>query len=95
MAETSQSPQQPQSKKKRLEIAVITQMLTLATSGFGLVAALAWNNVIQELVNSYVKKFLPFNSGLISLAVYAVIVTILAVVVTMNLSEIKEKLEEN
>ena len=32
-------------------------MLTLATSAFGLVAALAWNSLIQEFVNSYVKKF--------------------------------------
>ena len=82
------------SKKKRLEREVIAQMLTLATSGFGLVAALAWNSVIQEFVNDYIKKFLPGNSGLISLFIYAIIVTILAVVVTMNLSSIKEKLEE-
>lgn len=80
--------------KKKLHLEVITQMLSLATSGFGLVAALAWNSVIQELVNNYIKKFLPFNSGLISLFIYAVIVTILAVVVTMNLSAVKERLEQ-
>lgn len=80
--------------KKKLHLEVITQMLSLATSAFGLVTALAWNNVIQELVNNYIKKFLPFNSGIISLLIYAVIVTILAVVVTMNLSAVKERLEE-
>lgn len=73
---------------------VVTQMLTLATSGFGLVAALAWNNVVQELVNNYVKKFLPNNSGLTSLLIYAIVVTILAVTVTYQLSEIKEELEK-
>lgn len=80
-------------QKKRLHLEIVTQMLTLATSGFGLVAALAWNGVIQELVNTYIKRFLPTNSGIISLAIYAVIVTILAVIVTMQLSKIKEKLE--
>ena len=80
-------------KKKGLHLEVVTQMLSLATSGFGLVAALAWNSVIQELINNYVKKFLPANSGLVSLLVYAVVVTILAVVVTMNLSKVKDKLE--
>ena len=67
-------------------------MLTLATSGFGLVAALAWNSLIQEFVNSYVKKFLPNGSGLISLLIYAVVVTILAVFVTYQLSKLSEKL---
>lgn len=81
-------------KKKRVEVEIVTQMLSLATSGFGLVAALAWNSVIQEFVNNYVKKFLPGNSGIYSLVIYAVVVTVLAVVVTMNLSKLKEKLEE-
>lgn len=89
MATTPTSTQ----KKKHLAGEVITQMLTLATSGFGLVAALAWNGFIQELVNNYIKKFLPANSGLISLFIYAVIVTILAVLVTLQLTHIKERLE--
>lgn len=77
---------------KRFPLVVVTQMLTLATSGFGLVAALAWNSFIQELVNNYIKKFLP-NSGLYSLFIYALIVTALAVIVTYQLSVIKETLE--
>lgn len=66
-------------------------MLTLATSGFGLVAALAWNSVIQEFVNTYVKKALPNGSGIWSLLIYAVIVTILAVLITYNLSKILDR----
>ena len=68
-------------------------MLTLATSGFGLVAALAWNSVIQEIVNNYIKKLLPGNSGIVSLLIYAVVVTVLAVLITMQLSKVVEKLE--
>ena len=80
--------------KKKLSIEIFRQMLTLATSGFGLVSALAWNNFIQELVNNYIKKFLPANSGLISLFLYAIIVTTLAVVVTLQLTRIIKKFED-
>ena len=66
-------------------------MLTLATSGFGLVAALAWNNVIQEFVNNYIKKLLPNGSTIWSLLIYAVVVTILAVVITLQLSKILDR----
>lgn len=68
-------------------------MLTLATSGFGLVAALAWNSLIQEFVSSYVKKFLPNGSGIISLLIYALVVTALAVFITYQLSKISEKIQ--
>ncbi len=55
-------------------------------------AALAWNNVIKEFVDNYVTKWLPQGSGLASLLIYALAVTILAVLVTYNLSRILEKL---
>lgn len=78
---------------KGLHIEVVRQMLTLATSGFGLVAALAWNNVIQEFVNEYVKRWLPGQSGIISLLIYAVVITVMAVFVTLQLSKVLERLE--
>jgi len=89
MAEKKQSKEE-----KRLHVEVIKQMVTLSTSGFGLVAALAWNSLIQEVVNSYVKKWLPGNSGIISLLIYAVIVTVLAVVITMQLSRLAQRLQK-
>lgn len=80
--------------EKKLHIELVKQMLTLATSGFGLVAALAWNSLIQEFVNSYVKKLLPNGSGILSLLIYALIVTVLAVFVTYQLSKLSEKLQK-
>ncbi len=80
--------------KKRLHIELVKQMLTLATSGFGLVAALAWNNLIQEFVNSYVRKWFP-QSGFISLLIYALAITGLAVLVTYQLSSLSEKLQQD
>lgn len=79
--------------EKRLHAEIIKQMVTLSTSGFGLVAALAWNSLIQEFVNTYIKKWIPGNSGIISLLIYALIVTVLAVVVTMQLSRFSQKLQ--
>jgi uncharacterized membrane protein (DUF106 family) len=68
------------------------QIMNLATSGFGLVAALAWNELIKELVNNYIKPIVGGSSGMISLLIYAVVITILAVVVTYNLTKITEKI---
>jgi hypothetical protein len=85
--------QKNKNKQKKLHIAVLNQIVTLATSGLGLVAALAWNNVIQEVVNNYIKKFLPNGSGIISLLFYAVLITVFAVFVTTELTKLVERLE--
>lgn len=89
MADNTQS----KAEKKRLSLEVIRQMVALSTSGFGLVAALAWNSVIQEFVNSYIKKWLPGGTGIVSLLIYAIIVTFLAVLVTLQLTKVKDRLE--
>jgi len=80
---------------KKYQLAVVSQMLALATNGFGLVAALAWNNVIKEVVESYIKPLIGGGSGLASLFIYAALITFLAVTITLQLSKIKEALEEN
>ncbi len=80
---------------RELQIELLRQMVTLATSGFGLVAALAWNSVIQELVSTYIKKWLPAGWGIISLLLYALIVTALAVFVTYNLTKTLKRLVQS
>lgn len=70
---------------------ILKQMLTLSTSGFGLVAALAWNSLIQAFVADYIKPLVGGSSGIISLLIYAVLVTTLAVIVTYNLTKLVEK----
>lgn len=88
----TQTTERLRENAKELQIALLTQLVTLATSGFGLVAALAWNSVIQELVTTYIKKWLPAGWGIVSLLIYALIVTILAVVVTYNLTKTLKRL---
>lgn len=90
---TTTKKQEKTAEEQAIHIEVVDKMLTLATSGFGLVAALAWNSLIQEFVNNYVKKFLPDGSGLVSLLIYAIIVTVLAVIVTIQLSHLLKRLK--
>lgn len=79
-------------KEKKLHVELIRQMLSLATAGFGLVAALAWNTVIQETVNTYIKPYFP-NGSLISLLIYALVITVIAVLVTYQLSKILQRVD--
>ncbi len=63
------------------------QMLTLSSSGFGLVAALAWNEAIQTFVKGYIQYYFPNQSDVISKFFYAFLITIIAVFVTYQLSK--------
>jgi hypothetical protein len=78
---------------KSVKKEVLKQMIALSTSGFGLVAALAWNNVIQETVENFIKPYLPNGSGIISLLAYAIVITLLAVIITINLAKLEEKIK--
>ncbi len=78
---------------RRIPNVVVSQMLTLMVSSFGLVAALAWNEVVKSLVESYIKPYFGSSSGFISLLLYAVMVTILAAVIGMHLTKINEKIQ--
>jgi uncharacterized membrane protein len=70
---------------------VISQGVGMVSSAFILVAALAWNDAIRELISRYLKA----DSGLISRFIYAIIVTIIAAVITMRLNKIAEKYKDS
>ncbi len=91
MARASEKSKNPEEKK--LHVEVVKQMIQLSTSGFGLVAALAWNNVIQDLVNNYLKKWLPQGSSVISLLLYAILITAIAVFITFQLSKLLQRID--
>lgn len=77
---------------KKLHKELIKQLVTLSTSGFGLVAALAWNEAIQAFVKGYLDPILSVGSGILSRFIYAVIITALAVFITYQLTKlIKEE----
>lgn len=77
--------------KTKIHKEVIKEILKLSTSAFGLVAALAWNELIKEVVTMYIKPLVGGASGIISLSIYAVIVTSLAVIVTISLSKLANR----
>lgn len=66
------------------------QMVALSTSAFGLAAALAWNETIQATVKEFIEPRLP-GSGIISRFIYAILVTILGVIITYELSRIASR----
>ncbi len=69
----------------------INELASLISSAFGLLAALAWRGVIKEFVEVYVKRLLGETSGMISELIFALIITILAVVVTWRMTKLKKK----
>jgi uncharacterized BrkB/YihY/UPF0761 family membrane protein len=70
---------------------VLEKLATLATAAFGLVAALAWNTAIQELFKrAFANKQ---DTQLTSMILYAVFVTVIAVLVTIWITRTTEKLK--
>ncbi|MDE1857180.1 MAG: hypothetical protein KGH98_03815 [Candidatus Micrarchaeota archaeon] len=59
-------------------------MVTLITTAFGLVAALAWNTAIQTAFTDFFGK----QSTLAAMFAYAIVVTIIAVVFVTYLSKL-------
>lgn len=62
-------------------------MIALATAAFGLIAALAWNKFITDLIALFLKP----GSGVWAELLYAVVITIIAVVVIQNLGKLSER----
>lgn len=60
----------------------IQTMITLASASLGLVAALAWN----EAIKATIKKVFETDESLTGLYAYAVIATVLAIVVLVMLA---------
>ena len=63
------------------------KIITFVLGGFGLVAALAWNDAIQSFFNI----LFPNDKGLIGKFVYAIIITLIVVIVSVNLGKLSEK----
>jgi hypothetical protein len=66
---------------------VIEKIAALITAAFGLVAALAWNEAIQEIFRLVFGE----QSGVWAMIFYAVVVTIIAVLVTIWIGRVAQK----
>ena len=66
---------------------VIEKLAALITAAFGLVAALAWNDTIRLIFQSIFGE----QSNIIAMLIYAIIVTLLAVFITIQIGKITPK----
>ena len=66
-------------KSDEVKTQVAQTISTLMTVAFGLIAALAWNDAIKAII----LQFMPKGNGITGLLIYAVLITIIAVVATL------------
>lgn len=78
---------------KEFPLAFVQECIALTTSGFGLVVALAWNEFVKDIISKHIQPYFGDSSGSISKLIYALVMTFLAVLVTMQLVRIEQKLQ--
>lgn len=66
---------------------IIDKFASLVTAAFGLVAALAWNGAILAIF----KKIFGTAEGILPMLIYAVVVTLIAVFVTIWVGRAADK----
>ncbi len=71
----------------KFKVQLLEAMSSLIIAAFGLVAALAWNEAIKSMITQVFKS----SSDVLGLTVYAAIVTILAVVMTLIITRAVKK----
>jgi len=87
---TKESDEPTAAEKKSFKRELVDQMLSLSTAGFGLVAALAWNEAIKGFVEQYIQPYFP-DTAIYYKFFYALLVTLFAVLITYQLSQISSK----
>lgn len=68
----------------------IEKTSTLITGAFGLVAALAWN----ETIKTFIQKYISPGKEMVSLFLYAIVVTVVAVFASIYVAKVSKKLIE-
>lgn len=76
--------------KNDLKLEILEKLSSLIAAGFGLVAALAWNDAIKEII----AIIMPQPSMIWGKVIYALIVTVLVVIVTVNLGKVISRLKK-
>jgi hypothetical protein len=70
----------------------LATIVSLATSAFGVVAALAWNDAIQANINLITATYLKGLTAAQTKLVYAVLVTVLAVFAILALNRVASRI---
>jgi len=69
---------------------ILDKISSLVIAAFGLVAALAWNGAIEAIF----KAVFGTAQGILPMLIYAIVVTVIAVVATIWIGKLSAKLEE-
>lgn len=81
--------------QKSLKIEILEKTFDLMIAGFGLVAALAWNEAIKSLFS----LIFPQAGNVIAQFIYALLITMLVVIITVKLGKIlnfsKKQMDKN
>jgi hypothetical protein len=83
----------PDEKKKpppNLKLEIIEKLSGLMAGGFGLVAALAWNDAIQSLF----RTVFGTASNLLAKFLYAILITLLVVFITVRIGRVAADLKD-
>lgn len=74
-------------KSDEFKVQLLETFASLITAAFGLVAALAWNDTIKAVVAEVFQN----NGEIMAMFVYAIIVTVIAVIMTLFISRALSK----
>ncbi|MCX7778793.1 MAG: DUF5654 family protein [Patescibacteria group bacterium] len=77
-------------QKKSLKLEILEKISSLVTAGFGLVAALAWNEAIKE----FFTVLFPQPSMIWGKFAYALLITVLVVIITVKLGDLIGRIKE-
>jgi hypothetical protein len=77
----------PIEKAKEATRMILQSMIALASAALGLVAALAWNDAIKETI----KELMKDDDSLTAKYTYAIVATLIGVVVILVLAKIAAK----
>ena len=79
---------------KPFKLQLVETFATLMTAAFGMIAALAWNEAIKALVAKY---YPVAGDAVVPLLIYAIIITVIAVLciifIARTLGKLKESME--
>lgn len=78
------------SNKNGFKSELLKSMVQLATAGFGVAAALAWNEAVKKFIDHFISAGAGFKSSLY----YAIVVTVIAVAITYYLGRLTQKAEQ-
>lgn len=75
---------------KQLKKEFLERFATLVTGAFTFVAGLAWNDAVQHIIKEYIAP----GKTILSQTIYAVVVTVIAIIAIVQINSLARKIEK-